>query len=393
MSIKRSRGGLKARREFLKAGAAALGALCLGCPVAMATMESAEEGLVTEQFQGEFPLKEAMHYKKLEALRVECQLCPRGCKIADLERGYCGVRENRGGTYYTLVHSRVCALHIDPIEKKPFFHYLPGTLALSLATPGCNIECKFCQNWQISQFRPEQIDCTSLSPEELVRKAKQNFSPTIAYTYSEPVVFYEYMYDVSRAARGEGISSVMVSNGYIKEEPLVELCKHLDAVKIDLKAFTEKFYKETCSGELKPVLETLKNLKKLGKWFEIVVLIVPTLNDSEGEIKDMCNWVLQELGPEVPIHFTRFHPTYKIKNLPPTPVPVLERARNIAMDTGLYFAYVGNVPGHEGESTYCPKCKELIIKRVGFVVAKNNLQEGHCGNCKHPIPGVWNINV
>lgn len=391
--------GSNSRREFLKAGAAAVGALCLGCPnafltsdgaTAFATMESAE-GLVTGQSEKEFPLKEAMYYKKLETLRVECQLCPRGCKVADLERGYCGVRENRGGDYYTLVHSRACALHVDPIEKKPFFHYLPGTPALSVAAPGCNVECKFCQNWQISQFRPEQIDCTRRSPEDLVRMAKQSSSPTIAFTYSEPVVFYEYMYDTARMAREQGVTSVVVSNGYIKEEPLVELCKYLDAVKIDLKAFTEKFYKETCSGELKPVLETLKTLKRLGKWFEIVVLIVPTLNDGEGEIREMCSWVLQELGPDVPIHFSRFHPTYKIMNLPPTPVAILERARQIAMDTGLHFAYLGNVPGHEGESTYCPKCKELVIKRVGLVMAKNHLQEGHCGNCQHPIPGVWNV--
>ncbi len=392
MSAEKPHKELNSRREFLKRGALTLGALCFGCQEAFATMESAE-GLITEQFEGEFPLKEAMYYKKLETHRVECKLCPRECKIADLERGYCGVRENRGGTYYTLVHSRICALHTDPIEKKPFFHYFPGTPAISVATPGCNIECKFCQNWQISQFRPEQIDCVKLSPEDLVKKAKLSGSATIAYTYSEPVVFYEFMYDSARAAKKEGITSVVVSNGYINEEPLVELCKYVDAVKIDLKAFTDKFYKETCSGELKPVLETLKTLKRLDKWFEIVVLIVPTLNDNEDDTKKMCAWVLKELGPQVPIHFTRFHPTYKIKNLPPTPVAILERARQIALDTGLHFPYVGNVPGHHGENTYCPDCKELLIKRVGFTITRNTLQDGKCHHCQHPIPGVWGVNV
>ncbi|MFQ5861976.1 MAG: AmmeMemoRadiSam system radical SAM enzyme [Candidatus Brocadiales bacterium] len=387
--MKRSRA--VSRREFIKAGIATAGAACLGCSDVLAASESAAGAIISSQKDGEFPLYEAMYYKKLEDVRVECQLCPRGCKIADLERGYCGVRENRGGTYYTLVHSRVCALHVDPIEKKPFFHYLPGTPALSIATAGCNVECKFCQNWQISQFRPEQVDSIKLTPNDVIEHAKKSYSPTIAYTYSEPVIFYEFMYDTARAARQEGISSVVVSNGYIKEEPLVELCKYLDAVKIDLKAFTEKFYKETCSGELEPVLETLLTLKRLGMWFELVVLIVPTLNDGEKELKEMCNWVYNELGPDVPVHFSRFHPTYKIKNLPPTPVRTLERARGIALEAGLNFAYIGNVPGHEGENTYCPDCKEVVIKRVGYTIVHNTIRDGKCHNCEHPIAGVWDL--
>ncbi|OHB98849.1 MAG: AmmeMemoRadiSam system radical SAM enzyme [Planctomycetes bacterium RIFCSPLOWO2_12_38_17] len=330
-----------------------------------------------------------MYYKKLEDLRIECELCPRKCTVADMERGYCGVRENRGGIYYTLVHSRVCALNIDPIEKKPLFHYLPGTKAYSLATAGCNIECKFCQNWQISQYRPEQIDSIKLTPDDIVKDAQTSGSKTIAYTYSEPVVFYEYMYDTSQLARKLGLKSVMISNGYIQEKPLVELCKYLDAVKIDLKGFTEKFYSETCSGELKPVLDTLVALKKIGIWFEIVVLIVPTLNDSEKEIKEMCAWIKNNLGTDVPIHFTRFHPTYKIKNLPPTPLNTIENARQIAIDTGLRFPYIGNVPNHEGENTYCPHCKQVIIRRVGFSILENHIKDGKCKDCSQPIPGVW----
>jgi pyruvate formate lyase activating enzyme len=337
----------------------------------------------------EFPATEAMYYKQLPDIRVECELCPRACQVADLERGYCGVRENRNGKYYTLVHSRVCSLNADPIEKKPLFHYLPGTRAYSIATAGCNIECKFCQNWQISQFRPEQIDNIKLTPEEVIRFAKEKSCDTIAYTYSEPVVFYEYMYDTARVGKREGIGSVMISNGYIKKEPLVELCKELSAVKIDFKAFTEKFYKETCSGELKPVLETLVTLKEIGIWFEIVMLVIPTLNDSDKELKGMCSWIYENLGADVPVHFSRFHSTYKIKNLPPTPTKTLEKARNIAMESGLNFAYTGNVPGHPGESTYCPDCKEVLIKRVGYTILQYSLNGNKCGNCKHPIPGIW----
>jgi len=372
------------RRGFLRTGIAGTCAFCTGyTPFVTAVNASGMD-------EEEFPAIEAMYYKKLPDIRVECELCPRACQVADLERGYCGVRENRNGKYYTLVHSRVCSRYADPIEKKPLFHYLPGTKAYSIATAGCNIECKFCQNWQISQFRPEQIEDTiKLTPEEVVRFAKERSCDTIAYTYSEPVVFYEYMYDTARVGKREGVGSVMISNGYIKKEPLVELCKELSAVKIDFKAFTEKFYKETCSGELKPVLETLVTLKEIGIWFEIVMLVIPTLNDSDKELNDMCSWIYENLGPDVPVHFSRFHSTYKIKNLPPTPTKTLEKARNIAIESGLNFAYTGNVPGHPGESTYCPDCKEVLIKRVGYTILQYSLNGNKCGNCKHPIPGVW----
>lgn len=377
------------RRKFLKTSIAGTCASCIAYAPFASTIMASNISAPDKYNENEFPVKEAMHYKQLPDARVECELCPRACKVADLERGYCGVRENRGGKYYTLVHSRVCALNVDPIEKKPLFHYMPGTRAYSIATAGCNIECKFCQNWQISQFRPEQVENIKLTPEEVIRFAKEKKCETIAYTYSEPVIFYEYMYDTARAGKQEGVRSVMISNGYIKKKPLIKLCKELDAVKIDFKAFTEKFYKETCSGELKPVLDTLLTLKEIGIWFELVVLIVPTLNDGVEELRDMCSWINDNLGPDVPIHFSRFHPTYKIKNLPPTPVKTLEKARNIAIESGLNFAYIGNVPGHPGESTYCHNCKEVIIKRVGYTILRYSLNSNECGNCKHPIPGVW----
>ncbi len=365
---------------------------------------TAQQGFVQDQRQGkgldqlefqETPedvslLKEAMYYEPLEEMRVQCQLCPWECAVADQERGTCGVRENREGTYYTLVHSQPCAAHVDPIEKKPLFHYLPGTLAFSIATAGCNIECKFCQNWEIAQVRPEQVQAMYMPPEVVTQISKRYNCKSIAYTYSEPVIFYEYMYDSAAYARQSGVGSVMISNGFIKKEPLEELCQQLTGVKIDLKAFTEKFYKGTCRGELQPVLKTLETLRDVGIWYEIVVLIVPTLNDSKQEIQEMSHWIYKELGEGVPVHFSRFHPMYKIKNLPPTPNKTLDMARNVAMDAGLHYAYVGNVWGHDGESTYCPSCGNVVIKRIGYQIVKIDLDEnGYCQQCQHQIPGVW----
>jgi len=338
---------------------------------------------------GEEALKEVMFYKKLDSLRIECEICPKRCQIAELERGYCGNKENRGGSYFTLVYGKVCAAHIDPIEKKPLFHYLPGTSAFSLAAAGCNFDCKFCQNWRIAQFRPEQVEHHALSPRQAVDVCKRNKCPTIAYTYSEPTVFYTYMYDVAKMAREAGIGSVAISNGFINEKPLRELCKQLTGVKIDLKSFSEKFYREYCSGKLGPVLETLLRLKDRGMWFEIVVLLIPTLNDSREELNQMCSWIKTNLGPDVPLHFSRFHPMYQIKNLPPTPVKTLEMARNIALEAGLHYPYIGNVPGHEGEHTYCHSCNKVLIRRVGYTIVENALDGVRCKFCHHTIPGIW----
>jgi pyruvate formate lyase activating enzyme len=334
-------------------------------------------------------LKEVMYYEKLADQKIECGICPKKCRIADLERGYCGNKENRGGVYYSLVYSQLCAIHTDPIEKKPLFHYLPSTKALSIATAGCNFECRFCQNWRIAQYRPEQIESMPVTPQALVGQCLKTNVPTIAYTYSEPVVFYGYMYDCAKEGRRQGVGSVMISNGFINEDPLVDLCRYLTGVKIDLKAFTEKFYKEYCSGELQPVLNALKVLKKIGMWFELVVLIIPTLNDSPAEIKNMCAWIAKNLGPDVPLHFSRFHPMYKIKNLPPTPVKTLETCHRIAVEEGLHYVYLGNIPGHKAESTYCPKCREVVIKRMGYSILMNRIKDGKCSSCGNPIPGVW----
>jgi pyruvate formate lyase activating enzyme len=333
---------------------------------------------------------EAKYWERLKEEKVKCVLCPKECQVADRERGYCGVRENMKGKYYTLVHSRICSAHIDPVEKKPLYHFLPGVNAFSIATAGCNMECKFCQNWEISQFRPEQIKNSYVTPRGIARFALRNKASVIAYTYSEPVIFYEYMYDCAVEGNKLGLKSVMISNGYIQKKPMNELIDVLSAVKVDLKAFTEKFYKKQCDAEMKPVLETLELLKKRGIWFEIVVLIIPTLNDSPEENRQMARWIKKNLGKDVPVHFSRFHPTYKIKNLPRTPVSTLVRIHDIAREEGLRYVYCGNIPGHKTGHTYCHSCGKILIKRWGYRIVENNLKApGNCRFCKTSIPGVW----
>ena len=335
-------------------------------------------------------LTEARHYEKLPYKKIRCKLCPRECVIDDLERGYCGVRENRDGIYYTLVHSRPCSAHIDPIEKKPLFHFLPGTQAFSIATVGCNVECKFCQNWEISQMRPEQAQSFDLPPESVAQIAAERNCSSIAYTYTEPVIFEEYMYDCAVEGRKRGVQSVMISNGYINKIPMEELCDVLDAVKIDLKAFRQKFYTELVAGELQPVLDTLILLQRKKMWYEIVYLIIPTKNDDPQEIRDMCRWIAKDLSPDVPVHFSRFYPQYRLKNISPTPTSTLTRAREIALAEGLHYVYIGNVAGHQAESTFCPQCGMVLIHRIGYRILANKITNGTCPNCRFKIAGKWN---
>lgn len=334
-------------------------------------------------------LHEASHYNKLEHKEIECVLCPRKCRVGDKERGYCGARENQDGIYYTLVYNRPCSLHTDPIEKKPLFHFFPGSRAFSLATAGCNMNCKYCQNWEISQVRPEQVRSFPLPPGEGAARAREQGALSIAYTYTEPVIFWEYMYDIAVEARKLGIRNVMVSAGYVEEGPLKELLPLMDAVKIDLKAFSDDYYRKICSGKLNPVLESLKTIRKNGTWLEIVYLVLPTLNDSPKEIQALCRWLHDELGPGVPIHFSRFFPTYLMRNLPPTPVGTLERLCETARAEGLDFAYVGNVPGHTLESTYCPDCRTPLVHRTGYSARIEKMKKGKCTHCGRSVPGLW----
>jgi len=343
----------------------------------------------SEQSERHIQPREAMYYAQLSKNNVRCQLCPNRCFIAPGQRGFCEVRENRDGRLYTLVYGLSCALHVDPIEKKPLFHFLPASRAFSIATAGCNLECKFCQNWQISQARPEETSNYNLEPEQIVRLAKENNCEVIAYTYTEPTIFYEYMLETAKLARKAGIKNIMHSNGYINEEPLRELCEYLDGANIDLKGFTEQYYAELTQGHLQPVLNTLKILKEEGVHLEITNLILPAKNDDPEQIKEMCIWIKENLGDGVAVHFSRFYPMYKLKNLPPTPVKTLELAKEIADRVGLEYVYIGNVPGHRGENTYCPKCGKLLVQRIGYHILQNNIAAGRCKSCGQLIPGVW----
>jgi pyruvate formate lyase activating enzyme len=377
------------RRKFLKCSLCAAGGAMLPHVIPGGTFLGSSGTASASAEQPNLSHVEAKYYRKLEHKEIECELCPRECRVGDRERGYCGCRENQGGTYYTLVHSRPCSAHVDPIEKKPLFHFLPGTQAFSIATAGCNLNCKFCQNWEISQVRPEQVTAYDLPPEDVAAYAVQSGCKTIAYTYSEPIVFYEYMLDCAVAGHKRGVRSVVITAGYIKHDPWLELIREVDAIKVDFKAFTEEFYQDVCSGKLKPIMDALVDLAQSNIWYELVYLIIPTLNDDLSDIRRMSKWMIKELGRDVPIHFTRFGPRYLLKNLPPTPVSTLEKAREIAQEEGMNFVYIGNVPGHKGEHTYCPDCKQVLIERVGYRIIQTNLKDGKCRFCGKAIPGVW----
>ncbi|MBU0651675.1 MAG: AmmeMemoRadiSam system radical SAM enzyme [Proteobacteria bacterium] len=339
--------------------------------------------------KGLIKTKPASHFTQMEGGEIRCELCPRRCRVPKGSRGFCRVRENRDGKYYSLVYGNPCAVNLDPIEKKPFFHVLPGTTSFSLATAGCNFHCKFCQNWAISQASPEDLYNYDFPPELVVKKAREMRARSVAYTYVEPVIFFEYMLDTGRLVKEAGLLNVCHSNGFINPAPLRDLCRVLSAANIDLKGFSDSFYRKLCGGELNPVLETLKTLKREKIHLEITNLVIPTENDQAEVLKAMCLWVKKELGADTPLHFSRFYPLYKLQSLPPTPVSTLERARSIALAAGLEYVYIGNVPGHEGENTFCPNCTKKIIRRTGYMVGEMHLNNGKCGYCGKPIPGIW----
>jgi pyruvate formate lyase activating enzyme len=331
-------------------------------------------------------MKEALFYEKKGQL-LQCHICPHNCTIAENKRGFCGVRENQKGKLYLLVYGKPVSICVDPVEKKPMFHFLPASKVYSIGTVGCNLRCLHCQNWQISQER--DIIGEKLMPEDVVEEALNADCGSIAYTYTEPTIFYEYVLDTAKLARKKGLKNIMVTNGYINQEPLKELYRYIDAANVDLKGFTEKFYKEITSSSLAPVLETLKTIKSMKTChLEITNLIIPTLNDDMEKIKEMCVWIKDNLGTDVPLHFSRFFPFYRLEHLPPTPPETLNKARDIAINTGLKFVYVGNILLKDSENTYCPKCKKLLIERIGFEITKNNMEGGRC-SCGEEIPGVW----
>lgn len=333
-------------------------------------------------------LHEALYYQQLPDKKVECELCPNRCIIDRDKTGICGVRQNIDGKLYSLVYNKPVAIHIDPIEKKPLYHFFPGTRTFSLATVGCNMRCNFCQNWEISQSKPGEMRAYSMTPEEIVNLAKENGCKSIAFTYTEPTIFYEYMIDIARLAQEAGIRTVWVTCGYINEEPLRELCKHLDAANIDLKGFSEEFYSTYTTGRLEPVLNTLKIAKEEGLYFEITNLVIPGANDDPEIIRDMCEWIRDTLGTDYPLHFTRFFPKYKLQNRPPTPLETLKTAREIALDVGIKYVYIGNI-ATDAEDTYCPNCGKKIIDRSGYLIVSKHISNGKCEFCGEKIYGVW----
>jgi pyruvate formate lyase activating enzyme len=332
--------------------------------------------------------KEASHYIQT-ARGVKCLICPNECTLKEGELSTCNNRLNEGGKLYTIAYGNPCAVHIDPIEKKPLFNFLPSSSAFSIATAGCNLACLNCQNWTISQTSPRKTNNFDLMPKAVVDQAAKSDCRSIAYTYSEPITFYEYTYDTSKLAHERGIKNVLVTAGYINEKPLRELAKVIDAANVDLKSFSDSIYLKLNGGTLQPVLNTLKILSEEGVWLEITNLVVPSWTDDFGMIKEMCDWLYQNKLYDYPLHFSRFHPEYKLTQLPATPVTTLQKAREIALKAGLKFVYIGNVPGTDAENTYCPSCKKVLIDRRGYNIMANNIVNNKCKYCGENIPGVW----
>jgi len=335
-------------------------------------------------------MKEAMLYSDLEEGKVRCDLCNHRCVIRPSKRGLCGVRENKDGKLYSLVFERAISMNVDPIEKKPLFHLLPGSTSFSIATVGCNFRCLQCQNHEISQMPVEEkrIEGSSISSSRIVSLAKQYQCQSISYTYTEPTIYFEYAYETAVLAKEKRIKNIFVTNGYMTEKALHLIHPYLDGANVDLKSFQEKFYREVCGATLQPVLENLKLMKALGIWVEITTLVIPTLNDSEKEFEDIAQFIMS-IGPEVPWHLSAFYPTYKMTHLSRTPATVLFRAREIGLKAGLYYVYCGNIPGQGGEDTFCPHCKRKVIQRIGFQVVQNDIVKGRCRHCHEGIHGIW----
>ena len=322
-------------------------------------------------------------------MKVQCELCPKLCIIGPGQSGECRVRINLDGVLRSVVYGYPCSASIDPVEKKPVFHFLPATPILSIATVGCNLHCKNCQNWEISQANPEDSRAFASSPEKIVALAKQYKCPSIAYTYTEPVVYYEYTYDTARLAHEAGIRNVLVTAAYINEAPWRDLLRYIDVARVDLKSVSEAFYRDVCAATLQPVQNALVVAKSMGVHVEVVNLVIPTLNDKPEEIRALCQWVRTNVGKETPLHFSGFSPLYKMRHLPPTSQQTLETARDIAISEGLEHVYIGNRQTEKGENTYCPECRKLLIERVGYTVLQNRLKDGHCPDCGKEIYGIW----
>jgi pyruvate formate lyase activating enzyme len=332
--------------------------------------------------------READWWEEAGGRLVRCRLCPHECVLGENDRGFCRTRVVKGGKLHTLAYGNPCAVSVDPIEKKPLHHFLPGSRILSIATAGCNLRCLNCQNWEMSQARPEDLRHRDLLPEALVADALARRSPSLAYTYTEPMIFYEYTRDTARIARERGVRNVLVTAGYVAEEPLRELCQVVDGANVDLKSFEDRFYKRITGATLAPVLRTLEVMREEGVWVEVTRLIVPGYSDDLDDVARMCDWMVRTLGRDVPLHLSRFHPHYQLTHVAPTPAAVLERAYELAREAGLHHVYVGNLPGHASQDTVCPDCGRKVVERVGYFVPSLSLEDGRCP-CGRAIAGVW----
>ena len=336
-------------------------------------------------------LHEAMYYESSAAgSDVVCLLCPRECTIHEGDTGDCRVRANIGGKLYSLVYGRPVTIHIDPIEKKPLFHFYPQSKTFSFATTGCNLHCINCQNWNISQLSPFDMDSVAtLEPKDIVALCEKEGLSSISYTYNDPVVFYEYVLDTARLAHAKGIKNVLVTAGYINQEPLKNLCPYIDAATVDIKSMSKSFYRRFNTAKLQPVLDALVTMKKAGVWLEVSFLVIPGENDTDEELGKFSGWVRDNLGAETPVHFLRFFPLYKLTMKPPTPANTLKRAARIAKDAGLKYVYIGNLPESGVEDTFCPHCGKKIIARDGFTIRELNIKNGRCEYCGAAINGRW----
>ena len=367
------------KRDFLKHGLAATGAMAFSPLLGF----SASTGEKLWKWS-----KEGMYWITTPR-GPKCMICPNECVIKEGETGVCHNRTNYQGRIYSMAYGNPCAMNIDPIEKKPLNHFLPGSKAFSIGTAGCNLACMNCQNWTISQVSPKETRNYDLMPDKLVEQAIASKCQSIAYTYSEPISFYEYTLDSAKLARQAGVKNVLVTAGYIHDEPLLNWCKYIDAARVDLKSFSNDIYMKLSAGALQPVLDTLKTFKEMGVWLEIINLVVPSWTDNLDMIKKMCNWLAENGLSDSPLHFDRFHPDYKLTQLSATPIGVLTQARDIALAAGIKYVYIGNVPGLDAQNTNCPKCKGIVVERRGFTVVQNNLVKGACKKCGEKIPGVW----
>lgn len=375
------------KREFLKRSLLGFGGLCSAGYIKL--FASGSQRLIPASDDLGKWSKEALFYE-VTPRGTKCMICPNECTLKLDELSDCRNRINKNDKLYTIAYGNPCAVHVDPIEKKPLYHFLPTSKAFSIATAGCNLACLNCQNWTISQSSPTETKNYDLMPADLVENCIKTDCESIAYTYSEPITFFEYTYDSAKIAASKGIRNILVTAGYINEEPLRYFLKYIDAANVDLKSFSDSIYLKLNAGKLQPILNTLKIMKEEGVWLEITNLIVPGWTDDFNMIREMCEWLHANGLSDYPLHFSRFHPMYKLTQLPSTPISTLEKARNIALESGIKFVYVGNVPGTNASNTYCPNCKKLLIERLGYQITRNHIKNGKCEFCNENIPGVWN---